>query len=83
MTRETGLPALEFYESLVDMELLEGESEAWKHQWTVNNSATRIKTDTALKALEACRSVSLPNLLNAHTSLCLLCPTPVTTAEAE
>lgn len=80
MTPETGLPSLAFYESLVDMELLEGEFEAWKHQWTVINSATKIKTDTALKALEACPSVSLPNL---HILLCVLCTIPVTTAEAE
>jgi len=73
MTPETGLPSLEFYESLVDMELLEGEFE-------VINSATKIKTDTALKALEACPSVSLPNL---HILLCVLCTIPVTTAEAE
>src|SRR6218665_3714414 len=80
MTPETGLPSLEFYESLVDMELLEGELEAWKHQWTVINSATKIQIDTALKALEACPSVSLPNL---HTLLCVLFTIPVTTAEAE
>src|SRR6218665_3636983 len=73
MTPETGLPSLEFYESRVDMELLEGEFE-------VINSATKIKTDTALKALEACPSVSLPNL---HILLCVSCTIPVTTAEAE